>query len=89
MLSRIFIVILTIVLFLSASSASSQEPPWLGRVVVVGENRAQVNSIDILHRPYRPLHFYGNARRRAYYRGSMLPVPRDWVKGFSALATTR
>lgn len=89
MLSRIFIVILAIVLFLSTSAASSQEPPWLGRVVVVGEKRAHVSSLDIFDRPYRPFHFYGNARRREHYRGSRLPMPRDWGKGLGALVISR
>ena len=39
-----------------------------------GELRREIEATPILERPYRPLHFYGNAVRRAYYRGS--PQPR-------------
>jgi hypothetical protein len=89
MFVRVFAVILAVILILSASSASSQEPGWSGRFVVVGAEREQVRSSPILQRPYRPFHFYGNAVRRANYRGRMLPQPQDWMEGFAALITWR
>lgn len=56
---------------------SAAEPQWTSQVVKRGEDRAKTNSTDILHRPNRPLHFYGNTVRRAYYRGSARPTIRD------------
>jgi len=33
-------------------------------IVATGEQRAQIKSLDILERPNRPLHVYGNTVRR-------------------------
>ena len=49
-------------LFVSASSA--QEPGWSNVVIARGEMRQQIEATPIVNRPYRPLHFYGNAVRR-------------------------
>jgi hypothetical protein len=38
--------------------------------------RQQIEATPIVNRPYRPLHFYGNAVRRAHYRGSPLAARR-------------
>lgn len=56
---------------------SAAEPQWTSQVVKRGEDRAKTNSTDILHRPNRPLHFYGNTVRRAHYRGQARPTIRD------------
>jgi hypothetical protein len=57
-----------------ASMVGAAEPGRLGVVVARGELRKQIESTPILERPYRPLHFYGNAVRRAHYRGSALAI---------------
>jgi hypothetical protein len=74
------------VALLSAIS-SAQEPGWSGQVIAFGQQREQIRSTPIEQRPYRPLHFYGNAVRRAHYHGSVLPRPADLVRGSSALVT--
>lgn len=56
---------------------SATEPQWTSQVVKRGEDRVRTNSIDILHRPNRPLHFYGNTVRRMHYRGQARPTVRD------------
>lgn len=61
-------------LFVTASSA--QEPGWSGVIIARGELRQQIEATPILERPYRPLHFYGNAVRRSHYRGSSLAIRR-------------
>lgn len=53
------------------STCVADEPGWLNVVVARGELRQQIHDTPILERPYRPLHFYGNAVRRAYYHGSL------------------
>ncbi len=56
--------------------AQAQEPGRLNVIIARGELRQQIESTPILQRPYRPLHFYGNAVRRRYYRGSALRLWR-------------
>ena len=51
-------------------ASSAQEPGRLPVIFARGEMRRQIEATPILERPYRPFHFYGNAVRRAYYRGS-------------------
>ena len=70
-------------------TASAQEPDWQGVIVARGETRQQIESTDILLRPYRPLHFYGNTLRRQYYRGWPTPLPRDVVRGSWAFLRLR
>ena len=55
------------------------EPKWAGQVLLVGEERDRVKSMPITARPNRVGHFYGNTVRRAHYRGSVVPLPRDVV----------
>jgi len=68
-----FILLILAGLACFGSSASGQEPGWSGRVIAFGEQRAQIESTPIVHRSYRPLHFYGNTVRRRYYHGTALP----------------
>ena len=68
-----------------SSSVPAQEPGWSGRVIVFGQERAQIEATPIIHRNYRPMHFYGNTVRRRYYRGSALPRPADVVRGSTAI----
>ena len=63
----------------------AQEPQWSGRVIATGAEREQIEAIPIELRPNRPLHFYGNTVRRQYYRGTVLPAPRDFAGGASAI----
>ena len=58
----------------------SGEPGWTSRVFKIGEDRESTNSLPIIQRPYRPLHFYGNTVRRWYYRGNPLPLPADLIE---------
>ena len=55
--------------------AMAQEPGWLPVVIATGDLRSEIQSTPIHLRPYRPLHFYGNAVRRQHYRGTVLPWP--------------
>lgn len=71
------LVVSLIVFTANLSMANAQEPGWTTRVLKVGEDRRQTNAQPIIERPYRPLHFFGNTVRRQYYRGSVLPTPKD------------
>ena len=74
LLTAILSLVVGLPLFASASSA--QEPGWSNVVIARGEMRQQIEATPIVNRPYRPLHFYGNAVRRAHYRGSPLAARR-------------
>lgn len=67
----------------------AQQPEWTGRILKVGIDRQYTDSLDILERPYRPFHFYGNTVRRMHYRGFPLPLPRDFVMSANAIVTQR
>ena len=58
------------------SSASAREPGWSNQLILQGPAR----NAGILHRPYRPFHFFGNTVRRIHYRGTILPDQRDFVQ---------
>lgn len=63
-----------------------QQPEWTGRVLKVGIDRQYTDSVDILERPYRPFHFYGNTVRRMHYRGFPLPLPVDFfMSGYAMM----
>ncbi len=74
---------------LVTTAALAGEPGWEGRVIKFGAAREQVQETDILHRSYRPLHFYGNTVRRRYYRGTAAPSLRDFTRGSAALVVRR
>jgi hypothetical protein len=69
-----------------SSSVAADEPGWSGRVIVFGQERAQVQATPIVHRAYRPMHFYGNTVRRRYYRGPTLPRPAATVQAATEVA---
>lgn len=73
--------LIVVCVFLGASSLASgvvaAEPGWTNRVIKVGQDRVVSDATNILVRPYRPLHFYGNTVRRMHYRGNPMPTPRD------------
>ena len=69
-----------------ATASFAKEPGWSGPIIARGEQREQLESMDILDRPYRPLHFYGNTVRRQYYRGRTAPAVRDVTRGSAAWA---
>ncbi len=77
------------VALLFSSQLSAQEPGWWGVVIAPSSQRPLIESTPIIHRPYRPLHFYGNTVRRNYYRGTPLPAPRDFLQGGAALVVGR
>ncbi len=68
----------------AATTTSAKDPGWSGTVIARGAQREQIEAMDILDRPYRPLHFYGNTVRRQYYRGRSLPGVRDLARGSAA-----
>ncbi len=76
----ILITLIVIAVSATGNTASAQEPGWTGRVIKVGEDRAQSDATPILKRPYRPLHFYGNTVRRRHYRGTAVPNPQDVIQ---------
>ncbi|MCG8649407.1 MAG: hypothetical protein MI861_06225 [Pirellulales bacterium] len=55
----------------SGENVQGGEPGWSLRIIATGDYRDQIKSTPIELRPYRPLHFYGNAVRRKHYRGSV------------------
>lgn len=69
-----------------ATTVSANEPGWSGTVIARGVQREQIEAMNILDRPYRPLHFYGNTVRRRYYRSHTLPNVRDVANGSAASA---
>lgn len=82
---RRLMVLALLTMGLSATHVSAQEPGWWGVVVAPESVRPQIQSTPIIRRPYRPFHFYGNTIRRQYYRGTIVPAPRDFVRGGGAL----
>jgi hypothetical protein len=74
---------------LGGTSAVGQEPGWSGTIIARGTQREIIEATDILQRPYRPLHFYGNTLRRQYYRGSAMPNLRDMTRGTAAWLVRR
>jgi hypothetical protein len=72
-----------------AAATGAQEPGWSGVVIARGDQRRAIEATDILQRPYRPLHFYGNTIRRQYYRGRPYPTVRDLTRGAAAWAFRR
>ncbi len=76
-----------VALVLLSAISSAQEPGWSGQVIAFGQQREQIRSTPIEQRPYRPLHFYGNAVRRAHYHGSVLPRPTDVARGAATLVS--
>jgi hypothetical protein len=74
-----------IVLMLTMAAPAVAEPGWSGSVIAFGTERERLQATPIEQRPYRPFHFYGNAVRRNYYRGTVLPAPRDLFEGATSL----
>jgi hypothetical protein len=86
---RLMIVLGVACLLSCLSTASAVEPNWSNGVIAFGERRQQIESTDILYRPYRPLHFYGNTVRRRHYRGRAVPTARDFAAGARVLIRRR
>lgn len=70
----IYLLISGIVLTFHLGSASGSEAGWSPVIIATGAYREQIQSTPIELRPNRPLHFYGNAVRRDFYRWSS-PAP--------------
>jgi len=70
--------VLSLILFAGVFGGVSKaaEPGWTWQVVTFGDKREQIQNTPIIHRSYRPLHFYGNTVRRMYYHGTAIPTPR-------------
>ncbi len=63
-----------------AFAAFGAEPSWDPAVIKFGAERQRIRNTDVLHRPYRPLHFYGNTIRRRHYRGRAMPIGRTGAR---------
>lgn len=50
------------------TTAAVMHTGWSPKIILFGKDREQIKSMDILHRPNRPLHFYGNTVRWIHYR---------------------
>jgi hypothetical protein len=74
-----------VLLVASLASVPAQEPGWSRAIVLSGPERYELNQIDLLSRPYRPFHFFGNSVRRAYYRGNPLPTADDLGQGLQLM----
>lgn len=74
-----FIFVLLIQAWVPAAT-QAQEPDWYPYVLARGNDRSVIKNTHINDRPYRPLHFYGNAVRRNYYRGNPAPMPKDLIR---------
>ena len=66
------------------SCARASEPSWTGRAVIPRSQRAVIEATPIIERPYRPMHFYGNTVRRAFYHGRWWPRPLELARGAGA-----
>lgn len=71
------------------SAGNLGEPQWYPFVLARGADRMVIQNTPITERPYRPMHFYGNAVRRSYFRGTPAPLPRDFVRGASTILLRR
>ncbi len=65
------------VVFWVASSQDTHATNVADSVAARNAYRAQIRSQDILNRPYRPGHFYGNTVRRRHHRGTTVSMPRN------------
>ncbi|NLS92910.1 MAG: hypothetical protein GXX96_12215 [Planctomycetaceae bacterium] len=74
---------------LVACPAGAGEPGWVGQVVKPRSQRDEIRQTPIIYRPYRPLHFYGNTVRRAYYHGRVLPAPSEFGEAARAISEAR
>jgi len=74
-----FLPLLLGMIFFTQSSMSG-EPDWYPYVVARRTDRVVIQNTPMHQRPYRPMHFYGNAVRRAYHRGTPAPLPRDIIR---------
>jgi hypothetical protein len=80
-----------IALMLSASFAGPAlaEPGWNPTVIATGPLKTQIDNTNILLRPYRPFHFYGNTVRRRHYRGRATPTLQDMRQSVRVLILRR
>jgi hypothetical protein len=57
---------------LNAADPMISHPGWSPVILPTGQYRSEIKSMPIELRPYRPLHFYGNAIRRNYYQSRVV-----------------
>jgi hypothetical protein len=60
-----------------SSTAVAQQPTRSSRIITTNQEREAIRSQNILDRPYRIGHFYGNTVRRRHHRGTVTPVVRS------------
>ena len=63
----------------------AHEPGWQREIIARGSQAEQIRSRAIIHRPYRPFHFYGNTMRRRHYRGTGRPTVNDVRRSLNVL----
>ena len=86
--SCFFVLAMVLLAWLSPES-QADEPKWYPFVVARGPDRMAIQNTPIMQRPYRPMHFYGNAVRRTYYRGNPAPLPRDLARATTTVILRR
>ena len=76
--------LLALLFFTFVSTSSARNRRWENYVVAKGSRRAQIKATNILYRPNRPLHFYGNTTRRLHYENRLFPSLREVGEGVMA-----
>ena len=66
----VFAPLLLAMVLLPQAAISAAEPTWYPYVVARGPDRIAIQNTPMHQRPYRPMHFYGNAVRRSYQRNA-------------------
>ena len=92
----VFTPLLLALVVLPQNLVSAAEPAWYPYVVARGPDRIAIQNTPMQQRPYRPMHFYGNAVRRSYHRGtptpsirSIAPLTRSVVRSTRSLLLRR
>lgn len=85
--SRLRLSLIVFIAFWVSSEKTSfgREPDWQREILARGRQAERIRSQEIIHRPYRPFHFYGNTIRRLHYRGSGRPTANDIRRSFTVL----
>ena len=68
---------ITVLLLVGPWSAGAQGARWQMRVMPLRIQSPQQHHQNILNRPNRPGHIYGNTVRNMHYRGTPLPTPTN------------
>ena len=65
---------------------ANSQPTYYPYIIARGADRLAIQNTPMAMRPYRPMHFYGNAVRRGYFRGGLAQTP---VRNATALMLWR